>query len=135
MRRLQPVRGAQRELLESMWEGRSLVWLDEISMVSRDLLSRFSRRLGVSVDNHDASFGGLGMVLSGDFLQHFPIPASTSLALDVARRAPSRAAAARGTSDTDPERTEQRDGRRIYRDEQGTVGECPGEANTYGNTR
>ncbi len=63
------VAGAQRAELEMLWEGRHLVWIDECSMLSNTLFSQFSRRVGEATHVADRSIGGLGAVLSGDFLQ------------------------------------------------------------------
>ena len=59
--------------LRAAWRNVGLLIIDEISMVSRPLLGCVSRRLSLILNN-DADFGGLLVVLLGDFLQLPPIP-------------------------------------------------------------
>jgi hypothetical protein len=59
--------------LRAAWKNVGLLIIDEISMVSRPLLNCVSRRLSL-IQNNDAVFGGLLVVMLGDFLQLPPIP-------------------------------------------------------------
>ena len=68
----------------SRWEGASACFIDEVSMVAPDDLFQAEVRLKQAKCSN-RSWGGLGMVLSGDFMQLPPVDpgsAAPSLALD-----------------------------------------------------
>jgi hypothetical protein len=68
--------------LRAAWKNVGLLIIDEISMVSRPLLGCVSHRLSLILNN-DADFGGLLVVLLGDFLQLPPIPQPSMAAASV----------------------------------------------------
>jgi hypothetical protein len=68
--------------LRASWKGVGALIIDEISMVSRPLLGCVSHRLSLILNN-EADFGGLLVVLSGDFLQLPPIPPPSMAAASV----------------------------------------------------
>ena len=63
----------QLAALRRAWKDVGLLIIDEISMVSRQLLGIVSRRLSLILDN-EADFGGLLVVMLGDFQQLPPLP-------------------------------------------------------------
>ncbi len=63
----------QLAALRRAWKDVGLLIIDEISMVSRQLLGIVSRRLSLILDN-EADFGGLRVVIMGDIQQLSPLP-------------------------------------------------------------
>jgi hypothetical protein len=69
----QPPSADTMRTLRAWWNGVRLLVIDEISMVSQALLACVSRRLSEIMGNN-AFFGGLVVVLAGDFDQLLPVP-------------------------------------------------------------
>ena len=67
--------------LRKQWEAARAAFIDEVSMVAADKLHQTEVRIK-SAKNLLRAFGGLGMTLSGDFLQLPPVdPSDTSKSL------------------------------------------------------
>ena len=57
-----------------MWAPVRVLWIDEVSMIPAGLFSRLSARVADARGAHAAwSLGGIGTVLSGDWLQYAPV--------------------------------------------------------------
>lgn len=58
--------------LMAMWEGVDFLFIDEVSMISCRFLCEISRALSLAKGN-SAAFGGINLVLAGDFAQLPPV--------------------------------------------------------------
>ncbi len=72
--------------LQAFWKWYTYLVLDEVSMISKPFLSLLSRNIGVGkqtpgVPNSDFSFGGVNVILCGDFLQFQPVAVAPTDAL------------------------------------------------------
>ncbi len=60
--------------LEKIWEHYSYMALDEISMIPKDFFALLSRNVGIGKRNtSDRSFGGINIIILGDFHQFPPV--------------------------------------------------------------
>lgn len=73
------------QALRTTWDGVQYLIIDEISMVSRTFLSQVSARLcvakGLDPEASDTPFGGINVILAGDFHQFPPVAGGASAAL------------------------------------------------------
>lgn len=71
------------QALRKTWKDVRYLIIDEISMVSRAFLARISDRLCVAkeVEDSDTLFGGINVILAGDFHQFPPVAGGASAAL------------------------------------------------------
>ena len=74
---------AHRELI-AMWDGVDYLFIDEISMVSCELLLTISTQLQIAKSSEDA-FGGVNLIFAGDFAQLPPV-GGTRLYADIESR-------------------------------------------------
>ena len=104
-------RGQTRVELQSVWAPVRVLWVDEISMIPAGLFSRLSARVADARGAHPVwSLGGIGTVLSGDWLQYAP----------VAGQGLTRAVRAAGVAEDGgdaPDQSRAAHGRAVYRDE------------------
>ncbi|KAH0385989.1 hypothetical protein KCU92_g2920, partial [Aureobasidium melanogenum] len=59
--------------LRKEWQDIRLVVIDEKSMISRNILWQIDQRLRHILDRHDRPFGGMSVILVGDFVQIQPV--------------------------------------------------------------
>jgi hypothetical protein len=85
-----PIRGSRSaktmKKLKDFWTGKKYLIIDEMSMLSREFLAKISKILtivlGTEDDNSkDMSFGGLNVILAGDFHQFPPVVSRRSAPL------------------------------------------------------
>jgi hypothetical protein len=63
-----------RAKMEKFWEPYHYLALDEMSMLSKDFFARLSRNISIAKNaENDDSFGGLSVILLGDFHQFPPV--------------------------------------------------------------
>ncbi|CAK5281207.1 unnamed protein product [Mycena citricolor] len=73
---------ANKGKLQEFWKGYSYLIIDEISMISKDFLAQLSRNIGIGkASSSDKSFGGINVILCGDFHQFPPVATSPTQAL------------------------------------------------------
>ncbi|CAK5266163.1 unnamed protein product [Mycena citricolor] len=73
---------ANKAKLQTFWRERKYLIIDEISMISKQFLAQLSRNIGMGkASATDKSFGGLSVILCGDFHQFPPVATSASQAL------------------------------------------------------
>ena len=68
----------KKEQLESLWEKKELLIIDEDSMITRSFLARFAKNVEIRQSGHpnnDKPFGGINMIMCGDFHQLPPVAA------------------------------------------------------------
>lgn len=71
-----------RKKLETIWENCQYLAIDEMSMISKDFLALLSRNIGIGKRNQEnVSFGGVNIILLGDFHQFPPVARPISDAL------------------------------------------------------
>jgi hypothetical protein len=75
---LRPLSAARAAVLRERFRNVAIVLIDEISMVGPAMLGFVDQRLRQIMDN-DLSFGGLGVILCGDFFQIEPVLPPTTL--------------------------------------------------------
>ena len=69
-----PVSDETRSKLAKFWEHRHYLALDEISMISKDFLALLARNIGIGKgDPEGRSFGGISVIMLGDFHQFPPV--------------------------------------------------------------
>ncbi|MFY7871366.1 MAG: AAA family ATPase, partial [Limnohabitans sp.] len=71
-----PISAKQRAALQAIFSKSHLLVVDEVSMLSPDMLSAIDKRLRAALDR-DRPFGGVGILLCGDYLQIPPVGATT----------------------------------------------------------
>jgi hypothetical protein len=71
-----PISTKQRAALQAIFSKSHLLVVDEVSMLSPDMLSAIDKRLRAALDR-DRPFGGVGILLCGDYLQIPPVGATT----------------------------------------------------------
>jgi PIF1-like helicase len=82
-----PIRGGKqsaqtKKRLREYWRTKRYLIIDEISMLSRTFFARFCRIISTAMENNeDEIFGGLNVILVGDFHQFPPVVARTSAPL------------------------------------------------------
>ena len=113
------LRGQTRVELQSIWAPVRVLWVDEISMIPGALFSHLSARVGDARGVHPAwSLGGIGAVLSGDWLQYAPVGGASLL---------SAAAASLGDDEgVSPDQSRAAHGRSVYCDEYRSVVQLQG---------
>jgi PIF1-like helicase len=62
-----------KQLLREEWNNVDFVLIDEISLVSQELLSEIDHALCFAKENPDEWFGGINVIFSGDFYQYPPV--------------------------------------------------------------
>ncbi|CAK5270204.1 unnamed protein product [Mycena citricolor] len=73
---------ATRSKLQDFWKTRRYLIIDEVSMLSKDFFAILSRNIGVGKSSStDKSFGGINVILCGDFHQFPPVAKSINQAL------------------------------------------------------
>jgi hypothetical protein len=65
-----------REGLRCEWKHVQFVLIDEVSMVSQQLLAEIDHALRYAKENKDEYFGGVNMIFAGDFCQFPPVGGS-----------------------------------------------------------
>jgi hypothetical protein len=82
-----PVRGGKQSAqtvkkLREFWSGKRYLIIDEVSMLSRSFFAKLSRIVSTAMESEDESvFGGLNVILVGDFHQFPPVVARQSAPL------------------------------------------------------
>jgi hypothetical protein len=82
-----PVRGGKQSAhmlkkLPEFWRSKHYLIIDEISMLSRSFFAKLCRIISIAMEReHDKIFGGLNVILSGDFHQFPPVVARRSAPL------------------------------------------------------
>ncbi|CAK5279527.1 unnamed protein product [Mycena citricolor] len=73
---------ANKAKLQNFWKDRLFLIIDKISMISKQFLSCLSRKIGISkASSSDKSFGGVNVIICGDFHQFPPVASSPLQAL------------------------------------------------------
>jgi hypothetical protein len=72
------LRGGEKKALETTLKGIRYIIVDEVSMVSQQMLHAIDQRCREACNNREQSFGGISMIFLGDFIQ-FPPTNGTSL--------------------------------------------------------
>ncbi len=75
-----------RRLLQAFWRRKRYLVVDEYSMLAKTFLAQLSRNIGIGVEgedglDHDASFGGISVILCGDLHQFPPVACAHAEAL------------------------------------------------------
>jgi hypothetical protein len=71
-----------KKKLQAFWEGYKYLAIDEMSMIVKDFLALLSRNISIGKNgNGNTSFGGVNVILLGDFHQFPPIARSKRDAL------------------------------------------------------
>jgi hypothetical protein len=71
-----------KKKLQTFWEGYEFLAIDEMSMTAKDFLAVLSRNISIGKQsNGNVSFGGLNVILLGDFHQFPPVARSKQDAL------------------------------------------------------
>ena len=69
-----PVSDETRAKLAKMWENRQYLAVDEMSMISKNFFALLARNVGIGRgDAEDRSFGGVSVIMLGDFHQFPPV--------------------------------------------------------------
>ena len=69
--------------LQKMWESKEYLVIDEYSMISKTFLALLSKNIGIGkqgtmTEHNDCSFGGINVILCGDFHQFPPVAEAPS---------------------------------------------------------
>ena len=71
------IRESKKEELTNEWGNTDFLLIDEVSMVGQDLLCQLDAVLRMARDSSEDWFGGLNVVLCGDFYQFEPVGSSS----------------------------------------------------------
>ena len=62
-----------RTLLRDEWRLVKVLWIDEVSLLSQQLICEIDHALRYATERHDEWFGGICVIFAGDFCQYPPI--------------------------------------------------------------
>lgn len=69
-----PVSEEVKKKLEGFWNSYDYLAIDEMSMIAKDFFASLARNIGIGKKNPDGtSFGGINVIILGDFLQFPPV--------------------------------------------------------------
>ena len=60
-------------LLQDEWQLVKVLWIDEVSLLSQQLICEIDHALHYATERHDEWFGGICVIFAGDFCQYPPI--------------------------------------------------------------
>ncbi|KAJ8516236.1 hypothetical protein ONZ45_g6447 [Pleurotus djamor] len=78
-----PMNDETKKKLQQFWQSKQYLIIDEVSMISKAFFAALSRNIsiGKAGKETDASFGGVNVILAGDFHQFPPVGLGTNQAL------------------------------------------------------
>ena len=80
-----PIGDSMRNKLQEFWRPYKYLIIDEMSMISKKFLAQIEKKISIGkatqIKNESGSFGGISVILCGDFHQFPPVATSTKQSL------------------------------------------------------